>query len=154
MTKPSADGIGMAAQNTLEHQVLQRTILFNLWKSHHTFENRLATETNILSNDSKIKRAPDISFWKSLRMDKRKDKVIGKDPLMTIEITHSYKSFTYSERSIMEAFSLVESIRESFIYDYKTKEWTRYRRMPDGEIKKYEKSSYSEVIKEDLAQFL
>lgn len=93
----------MDTQNTTEHQGCQKEIAFGLIAAHPSFINKLATETNVFEDDSPIKRAPDISSWKTYKK-KSRGCYIKTGLLMTIEITHTYKNFDYSEKSVMEIF--------------------------------------------------
>ena len=73
-------------------------------------------------------------------------KAIAENPLLTIEITHTTRNDRYSERTIYTAFKHFSSIEESFIYNFSTDTWTRYRRTPKG-VEMEDGKDYSSVLK-------
>ena len=121
--------------NTFEHQMIQARIFRNYLKQ---FDDAILTETN-LADDVRI--VPDISIWGEYQYE---TKTIS-NPLLTIEITHSTRNNRYSKKAIEKSFSHVPSLQESFIYNYKKDQWTRYRRTDKG-IEKDDGKDHSQVL--------
>ena len=138
-TENSKSGLGMAHNNHFTHQKIQFTIYGNYLKKFKDIN--ILAETK-LSDDKPI-ICPDISIWENVHMHKDID---PENPLVTIEITYTKKNDNYSEDVILDAFSRYPSIHESFIYNFETDVWTRYRR-ENGEVVKEEEQDYSQVLR-------
>lgn len=122
--------------NTYHHQIIQTRILDNYLRR---FDKKILTETHI-SNTIHI--TPDISIWSEYNYNKG----IVKNPILTIEITHTIQNDRYSKRVILKSFEITPSLQEAFIYNYKEGQWTRYSRR-DELIEEHDKEDYSQVLK-------
>ena len=128
--------LGMAAP-TKKHQIILGRIYKNYLMKYES--DHMLTDTAIVAEPERV---PDISVWEYAG-DEEED---YKNPLLTIEITHTLKNDCYSAKSINETFQYVPSLHESFIYNYEKNQWTRYRR-EGNEIVKESDQDYSQVLK-------
>ena len=108
-------GLGMAPGNVTMHQMIQMRFTKNYLKR---FGNNILTETKL---SSKIRITPDISIWEKIDFNRG----IARNPILTIEITHTRQNDRYSDSTIRMAFDLFPSIMESFIYNYADNTWHR-----------------------------
>ena len=130
-------GLGMAPGNVTMHQMIQMRFTKNYLKR---FGNNILTETKL---SSKIRITPDISIWEKIDFNRG----IARNPILTIEITHTRQNDRYSDSTIRMAFDLFPSIMESFIYNYADNTWHRYFRGTDGEAHLEENKDYSQVLR-------
>lgn len=130
-------GLGMAPGNVTMHQMIQMRFTKNYLKR---FGNNILTETKL---SSKIRITPDISIWGKIDFNRG----IARNPILTIEITHTRQNDRYSDSTIRMAFDLFPSIMESFIYNYADDTWCRYFRGTDGEVHLEENKDYSKVLR-------
>ena len=132
------EGLGMAVNNTTQHQVIQTDFLQNYLVK---FGRRdILTETRL---SDKIRITPDITIWEKIERIGIESK--AKNPLLTIEITHNTRNDRYSEKNIYAVFKYFPSVQESFIYNYDKDQWTRYRRTAKG-VEKEDNKDYSSVL--------
>ncbi|MBQ3680606.1 MAG: hypothetical protein IJJ78_02850 [Paludibacteraceae bacterium] len=130
-------GLGMAPGNVTMHQMIQMRFTKNYLKR---FGNNILTETKL---SSKIRITPDISIWEKIDFNRG----IARNPILTIEITHTRQNDRYSDSTIRMAFDLFPSIMESFIYNYADNTWHRYFRGTDGEAHLKENKDYSKALR-------
>lgn len=130
-------GLGMAPGNVTMHQMIQMRFTKNYLKR---FGNKILTETKL---SSKIRITPDISIWEKIDFNRG----IARNPILTIEITHTRQNDRYSDSTIRIAFDLFPSIMESFIYNYADNTWHRYFRGTDGEAHLEENKDYSKALR-------
>ena len=130
------EGLGMAVNNTNDHQIIQTNILQNYLVR---FGRRdILTETRLSDN---IRITPDITIWEKVKLGES-----PKNPLLTIEITHNTRNDRYSEKNVYAVFKYFPSVQESFIYNYDKDQWTRYRRTPKG-VEKEDGKDYSSLLR-------
>ncbi len=132
------EGLGMATNNTNSHQSIQVDILQNYLIK---FGRRdILTETRL---SDAIRITPDVSIWE--KIERKGSITITKNPLLIIEITHNTRNDRYSEKNIYAVFKYFPSVQESFIYNYETNAWTRYRRV-ESCVEKETDKDYSRVL--------
>ena len=132
------EGLGMAVNNTNEHQVIQTDLLQNYLVRFG--RRNILTETRL---SDKIRITPDITIWEKIEREGKK--MTPKNPLLTIEITHNTHNDRYSEKNVYAVFKYFPSVQESFIYNYDKDQWTRYRRTAKG-VEKESDKDYSSLL--------
>jgi hypothetical protein len=129
------EGLGMAPNNTSDHQIIQTNILQNYLVK---FGRRdILTETR-LSDEVKI--TPDISIWEKVKLGE-----VPVNPLLTIEITHNIRNDRYSEKNVYASFKCFPSLQEAFVYNYDSDVWMRYRRTDKG-VEKESGKDFSRLL--------
>ena len=96
-------------------------------------------------------RIPDVSVWEKFIEDDEQS--CYSNLLTTIEITYTPFNERMAHASIAAIFEMSSSVRESFIYNYITQQWTRYSRTDKG-IEKEDGKDYSSVLKSYLHTLL
>lgn len=130
-------GLGMAPANVQTHQMIQMRFTQNYLKR---FGKNILTETRL---SERIWITPDISIWRDFDYHK----MIAKNPILSIEITHTRRNDRYSGKTILMSFDIIPSLLESFIYNFTDNTWLRYFRDTNGEIYKQENQDYSQVLR-------
>ena len=129
------EGLGMATNNTNDHQALQMQIAIKYAAKFG--KTNILTETRL---SDKIRITPDITIWGKVKFGEP-----PQNPLLTIEITHNTRNDRYSEKNVYAVFKYFPSVQESFIYNYDKDQWTRYRRTAKG-VEKEDNKDYSSVL--------
>ncbi len=137
-------GLGMASPAMI-HSLACKVLYDGL--SDHTRKrtNKLSRknldrEAPVYNWGSKGEIKPDVAYFSSIRRVSDIN-AIYRAPIFEIEVVrkHGKKS---SLKNIIEVLKKVESIQEAFLYNYETKDWTRYTK----EDLKGEKTDYSSTF--------
>ena len=95
---------------------------------------------------------PDVAYFTSIERIEDSIDAAYKDPLFEIEVVDNHgKKGSYN--NIKKVFKEVTSMKEAFLYNYETKEWTRYTPSKDTEPKSAE-TDYSSIFKVHLNTLL
>lgn len=131
-------GLGMAAP-TITHQRI-------VAKIHKNYLRKFADDYCLfgVAVIEDPERIPDISIWENVY--EIGGETFAESPLLTIEITHTPGNDDYSSDSIYEQFAYLPTLCESFMYNYETDVWTRFRRTEKGIEKEIDKD-YSSVLR-------
>lgn len=129
-------GLGMSAPSDT-HQVLSDEILRSFFERFG-----IVTGASAIAVTKKPERIPDITFC---RIGTNLNKINKrKDIIMTIELVGNSKNYNASLDSIGITFKQIPSLKESFIYNYKTKIWTRITMDPNnGSLKQEEENDFT-----------
>ena len=134
------DGLGFPAP-TDHHRMIQT------WLSHNI--DKKLRRNYIVGMEYAVRKGkkeciPDVSVWEAIVKDK-KGEVHFQNPLLTIEITHTADNDATARESIYDVFSMSNSVAESFIYNYETETWTRFKRDASGKIEE-KQTDYSALF--------
>lgn len=112
------EGLGMSPRPNIEHQMIMSKLLYFLCSFNIIKNNKyiVVTETELGKPDSSY---PDISIW-----SRHKNGSIFR-PLVIFEIVHDKVSYRYSYNTTIANLKEFTSIKEAFIYNYESNEWTK-----------------------------
>lgn len=131
-------GLGMSAPSD-EHQVSSSEIILNFYERFG-----ISAVAPAIAAMKKPERIPDLVFCRLgtnlIKIDKNKDIV------MTIELVKNKRNYDASLNSIELTFKLIPSLREAFLYNFRSTKWTRVtydktsgliRQEPDNDFTEY-----------------
>ena len=141
MTKEEyLEGLGMPAPSFTHQRLIDRMKI--------NFSNRFAKAAHHLLVGVDISDSPeifpDLSLWQIV--DKFDLIAPPRNPLLSIEITHTRQNDKYSENSIRKSFACVPTLQEAFLYNYTDNVWCRYKLSKSGIVKE-QGQDYSSLLK-------
>lgn len=125
-TDSTSESLGMPAA-TDEHYSAINRIMTNLREALAEGgypECKVDREVVVLQKDERV---PDVVVWVSGDGETEYDRTASL-PMMTVEVVHSDGGADYSTESIKDTLMRCRSLREAFLYNYSTRQWTRFWR--------------------------
>ncbi|WP_461103574.1 hypothetical protein [Spirosoma koreense] len=142
VTEPSQVAEDLVIWAPIDHQRIISLLTIGLGVLYHR-EKSISLEPlpETMLDEGKASQVPDVSL---------RDNLTAQTPII-IEVCHTNGLKGDLRKVIQLIDEDIYGIREGFIYDYRTRQWLRYRFGDGGLITE---SAFSDILQMDLNQFL